>query len=93
MDEKRAKKILSKISMHGCIIITSHCRAQMKERNVTTHDILNVLIWGNIKKFKKSTKHNNEWKIEIEGQDFDGDQLTVHAAVNEDERTVIITVY
>jgi len=92
MDRKQAKKILRKLAIHGCIIISNHCRAQMKKRKVTTEDILNVLIWGRIIEVEKNTKHNN-WKLKVEGQDFDGDQLTVHAAVNEDERTIIITVY
>jgi len=78
--------------MHGNIIISKHCSAQMEKRNVTTDDILNVLIWGKIIEIEKNTQHDN-WEIEVEGQDFDGDQLTVHAAANEDERTIIITVY
>ncbi len=64
----------------------------MKKRNVTTEDILYVLMWGDIKEIKKNDKRNS-WKIEIKGKDLDGDKLTVQAAVNEDERTIIITVY
>jgi len=31
--------------------------------------------------------------MEVEGKDLDGDKLTVQAAVNEEERTIVITVY
>ncbi len=92
MDINQAREVLRRLARQGCIIISNHCRAQMEKRNVIMDDILHVLMWGNIKKIEKNTKHNN-WKIEVEGQDLDDDQLTVQAAVNEDERTIVITVY
>jgi Domain of unknown function (DUF4258) len=64
----------------------------MEKRNVTTEDILHVLMWGDIKEIKKNDRHNN-WQMEVEGKDLDGDKLTIQAAVIEEERTIVITVY
>ena len=64
----------------------------MKERNVDAQDILYVLMWGDIIEIKRNTVHNN-WKWKVRGKDLDDDLLTVQAAVNEDERTIVITVY
>ena len=92
MNSDQAKEIIRELAKQGCIIISDHCRTRMQERNVTTDDRLYVLMWGNIDKIKKNTKYNN-WKLEVEGRDLNDDQLTVQATVNEDERTIVITVY
>lgn len=92
MDSNQAKQTLRRLAQEGCIVISNHCREQMKKRNVTTEDILYVLLWGDIKEIKKSDI-TNDWKAEVKGKDLDGDPLTVQAAVSEDERTIIITVY
>lgn len=92
MDKNQAKKILRNLSKTGSIILTKHCSKQMIRRNVTTEDILFVLMWGNIENIKKDNEYNT-WKIEIKGNDLDGDKLVVQAAVNEEENTIIITVY
>jgi hypothetical protein len=92
MDSNQAKQTLRKLAKEGCIVISRHCREQMEKRNVTTEDILHVLMWGDIQGIKKNDKHNN-WQMEVEGKDLDGDKLTVQAAVSEEERTIVITVY
>ena len=92
MNRDQAERILRNLAKVGCIIISNHCRAQMHKRNVTTDDLLHVLMWGNIIEIKKNDKHNN-WQMEVEGKDLDGDKLTVQAAVSEEERTIVITVY
>ena len=92
MDKNQAKEILRNIVTYGNIILSNHCRAQMQKRKVTTDDILHVLMCGNINKVEENPEYNN-WQVEIEGQDLDDDQLTVQAAINENERTIIITVY
>lgn len=92
MNKDQAKEIIRKLAKYGCILITNHCRAQMRKRNVTTDDILHVLMWGDIKTVQKDAKYSN-WKCEVEGKDLEDDVLTVQAAVSEDERTIIITVY
>lgn len=92
MDSSQATKTLRELAKKGCIIISRHCREQMEKRNVTTEDILRVLMWGSIKDIKKNDEHDN-WKIEVKGKDLDGDKLTVQAAVNEEKRTIVITVY
>jgi len=92
MDRSQAKRTLRELAQKGCIIISRHCREQMKKRNVTTEDMLHVLMWGSIKEIKKNDKHDN-WQMEVNGKDLDGDILTVQAAVSEEKRTIVITVY
>ncbi len=92
MDRNQAKEILKRFAIHGCIVTTKHCRDRMLDRGVTTEDILHALMWGNIKNIERDTEHNN-WKCVIEGKDLENEILTVQAAVSEDERTIIITVY
>lgn len=93
MDINQAKQTLRNLSKEGCLITSKHCREKMQERSVTMEDILNVLMWGNVNNSKKDDNYDN-WKMEIEGNDLDGDKLTVQVAVNEAERAIfIITVY
>lgn len=92
MNKDRAKEVIREVAKYGCIVTTKHCRDQMKVRNASMEDILHVLMWGDIKTVEKDIKHNN-WKCKIEGKDLEDDILTIQAAVNEDERTIVITVY
>jgi len=92
MNKDQAKEILRKLAKHGHIITCNHCRTQMRERNVTTEDILYVLMWGKIKNIERDTKHIN-WKCEVEGKDLNDDILTVQVGVSENERAIMITVY
>ena len=57
--QQPAKSTLRNLSKTGGIIISKHCSEQMKKRNVTTEDILYVLMWGDIKEIKKNDKRNS----------------------------------
>lgn len=92
MDRNQAREKIRDLAKLGCIVTSRHCRARMRKRNVTTEDILYVLMWGDIINIEKDTEYNN-WKCEVEGKDLDDDMLTVQAAVSEDNRTIIITIY
>jgi len=92
MNKAQAKKILRELAKEGSVIISSHCKKQMLKRNVSTDDILHVLMWGKISGLKKDEKYNN-WKCKVEGQDFENDKLVVMATVSEKNGTIIITVF
>ena len=92
MNKDRAKEVIREVAKVGNILLTDHCRTKMRERNVSTQDVLYVLMWGDVQEIKKDAEHNN-WKCEIQGKDLEDDILTVQAAVSEDERTIVITVY
>lgn len=65
----------------------------MRERDVTTEDILFVLLWGEVIEVKKDIEHQN-WKCVVKGQDLDGEELTFLAGMNTDENSILcITVY
>ncbi len=53
MDKNSARETLRDIARHGCFAFTNHCRDRMLERNVNADDILNVLMWGEIKEIKE----------------------------------------
>ena len=92
MDKSSARETIRDIARHGCFAFTNHCRDRMIERNVNADDILNVFMWGEIKEIKEGPEQRN-WKCKIEGKDLDDHPLTLQAAVIENQRTIVITVY
>lgn len=74
-------------------MLSGHCKERMLERNVTTDDILNVLIWGNLKE-SQANDNDQEFKCKLTGNDTEGDDLTIRVVVSIKEDSVIcITVY
>jgi hypothetical protein len=65
----------------------------MRERDVTTGDILNVLMWGEVLELEEN-KEFQDWKCLIKGNDLDGEELTFVAAIFKEENSIrCITVY
>ena len=65
----------------------------MYARDVTTEDILNVLMWGEIIELKEDTEYEN-WKCKVKGQDLDNEDLTFVAAIDKSENSILcITVF
>jgi len=65
----------------------------MKERDVATEDILNVLMWGSVSGLEENKEFQN-WKCVVEGHDLDGEKLTVVTAISDEENSILcITVY
>ena len=93
MDIIQAKNILREIAQLGCIRLTRHCRDRMAQRQVTTDDFLHVLLWGEIVTMEKDSDNLN-MKCEVVGKDLDGEDLTLHVAILENENSVLcITVH
>ncbi len=95
MDKKQAGKHIRNIAKTGYILTSQHCRNRMNERNVSTEDILHVLLWGIIEDIKYDYDNDRQnYKCEVKGEDLDGDELIIHTAISEKENSVLcITVY
>jgi hypothetical protein len=92
MTKNQAKIILRDISRYGSIAYTIHTRKRMIERRITPDDIKYVLEWGRITKLQKDRQYNN-WKCEIHGKDLDEQKLIMQAAIDDETKCIIITVY
>ena len=92
-DKDQAEIIIRRLANQGCIAFSKHCRDSMNERSVTADDFLQVLMWGQVLTIEKDSK-TEHWKCEVNGTDIDGDNLTVHVAIDEVRQMVVcITVY
>ncbi len=93
MDKEKIKQIIRSAAQIGCFASPRHCRERMKQRNVTIDDFLLVLLWGEIIKIEQNIEHYNH-KVRIKEKDTDGGELTIVAAVCENDHTVIwLTVF
>jgi Domain of unknown function (DUF4258) len=93
MDKEQAKTLIRRLANQGCIGFSNHCRNSMDDRNVNSDDFLRVLMWGQVQSVKKNNK-TGHWKCEVNGNDVDGDNLTLQVAIDEDGgRVICVTVY
>ena len=93
MNIPQAKTLLRGFAKTGFIQTSQHCRDRMKARDVTTEDILNVLMWGKVSELEENKEFQN-WECVVEGKDLDGEKLTFVAAISEEENSILcITVY
>jgi hypothetical protein len=76
------KSIIRDIVQNSRISFSSHCRKRMPERNVITDDFLKVLNWGEISEQTWDEEHQC-YKCRVDGQDVDGDDLSIIVAVDE----------
>jgi hypothetical protein len=93
MNTNDAKKYLREFARLGCIETTNHCRERMKLRGVTTQDIQNVLMWGEITKIEKG-QESQTWVYRIKGIDLDGNELIFTGEIDQKHNTILcITVF
>jgi citrate synthase len=92
MNKNEAKNIIRNLAKYGKIAYSDHSIKQMLKRNITTEDILYVLMWGKVKNIKKDVAHQN-WKCKIEGETLDEEELTIIAGICSELETVIVTVF
>ena len=65
----------------------------MQERQITTDDVLNVFLWGEVTEIKYNKEHDS-WQCKVIGKDIDGEDLVFVACIYEHCHTVrCITVY
>jgi len=93
MTKDEAKKCLRDYAQYGYIQLRTHCKERMVERGVNMDDVLNVLLWGEIKEIRHNKDHDS-WECKVKGKDIDGDDLVFIAGIYEGCNTVrCITVY
>lgn len=93
MNKEQAQAYIKRLANQGCVGFSNHCSDQMMDRNVTTDDFLQVLMWGEVLSVKKNPK-TGHWKCKIKGSDIDGDDLILLLAVDDYEEMVIcVTVF
>ena len=92
MNKMQAQTYLRGFAKVGTIRLTRHCRSRMKERDATTEDMLQVLMWGQVLDLKENLEHGN-WECVIKGKDIDSEELTFVVAICiEDNLVLCITV-
>ena len=92
MNKVQAQSLIRSVAKTGCIHLSSHCKKRMLERNISTDDILQVLMWGKVTEIKKAKK-DFEWKIRVTGKDLDNSNLLIVATVDKNANTLIVTVF
>jgi Domain of unknown function (DUF4258) len=92
MDTTTIQGLIRETARFGTVITTSHCRQRMVERSAQMDDMLNVLLWGNVYDLEEQPEQN-EWKCKMDGEDLDGDKLTLIVAVVVHQHVLIVTVY
>jgi len=61
----------------------------MAERNFGIPDVVNVIHRGEIISVSYDPGHAN-WKVEMEGKDLEGEELTVQVALDPEEKIIIL---
>ncbi|OQY52274.1 MAG: hypothetical protein B6230_02975 [Desulfobacteraceae bacterium 4572_89] len=93
MTKDEAKECLREFAQIGCFQQSVHCRERMKERQITTDDVLNVFLWGKVTEIEYK-KEFDSWQCKVIGKDIDGEDLVFIAGIYEHCHTVrCITVY
>jgi hypothetical protein len=91
MDRATAKATLRDIARFKRMGLSKHCRDRMTERNVSMEDIVHVLLWGTITNIE--TVDPDRWRCTITGEDLDGDELVLVAALDAAKEAACVTVY
>jgi hypothetical protein len=93
MDEEQAKRRIRQFIDEGCFCFSRHCSERMGERNVSSDDLLNVLLKGAIQKIELNA-NSGHWVSDVVGHDIDGEGLTVKVAIDEvGQQLICITVF
>ena len=93
MNPEQAKRLVRETAKSGWLRLTGHCRLRMQERNVTMDDMLQVLLWGDIRELKANPGRQN-WECLVKGQDIEHEPLTVKVAILEEDFALLcITVH
>lgn len=73
------------------IVFTAHVRQQMRDRRITTSQVLKCLRFGLITEGPSLTLKGG-WKVDVQAQSS-GDILCVAAELKMDEKIIVITAY
>jgi len=82
--------IIKDIIDSGSIVFTGHAKKRMGMRGYTVHDVLNILMDGEIEEITE--EKNDRYKCKVIGQDIEGDPGSVVVEVVKKTKAIIITV-
>ena len=86
-----AKSIIHEIVNNGTLILSHHAKERMVERGYTLHDVIHILLHGEIirKEYKETTQN---WAYRVQGCDLESDEGTVVVAIIQRMSAIVITV-
>ncbi len=91
IDKQDAHRIIKDIINCGHLIAWSnHAKERMLQRNYTSHDVLHILLNGNITK-QEYHEATESWRYTIRGDDLEGDEGGVVTVVISKVKLVVIT--
>lgn len=91
LDNEKAHRIIREIIAEGSLILSNHVKERMRERGYSTHDIGHILLNGKIVRKEFNTDANN-WVYTLNGNDLEGDDGSVVAAIIGRMKSLVITV-
>jgi hypothetical protein len=62
----------------------------MMKRNFTASDVLKVLSTGKLVKSREYDDKYQNWKYRVEGEDVEGEKLTLIFSINREEDAIIL---
>jgi hypothetical protein len=62
----------------------------MMKRNFTSSDVLKVLSTGKLVKSREYDDKYQNWKYRVEGEDVEGEKLTLIFSINREEDAIIL---
>ena len=93
MTKDEIKRCLREFAQGGYFQQSKHCRDRMLERQITTDDVLKVLLWGQVTEIENNQEHGS-WQCKVTGTDVENEPLVFIAGIYEHCDTVrCITVY
>jgi hypothetical protein len=92
MSDANALKLLREIARDsGNVVFLDHVRKRMKQRRITTAQILSCLQFGTVSEPVALDLHGN-WKLTV-GRLVAGTRLEVAVAIELPKRAIVITVF
>lgn len=72
------------------LVFIKHIKESMMKRNFTASDVLKVLSTGKLIKKGEFDDNYQNWKYRIEGEDVEGEKLTLIFSLTKEEDAIIL---
>ncbi len=82
--------LIRHIVRQGEVILTSHAKEQMKNRNYDLSDVRYILKTGEVVRMEQSEK--GQFKYVVKGEDLEGEPGAVVTAIINKQTLVVVTV-
>lgn len=94
LEPGEATKVIRDIIKHsGEIILTSHCKERLLERNLSMHDLLSVLSNGVVNDPPEYNARYNQYRYKVVGQTIDSGEAMAITVIVSHRSVLIVTVY